>query len=286
MDVNPWGATVGISLPSSPTVDDWADCASRLYLPASIGSVHDGVDLYLSGLEFLHPLDVCAARLTMELASLAAGHVTVHVPNDIDVHTYGTRLNLYADLPDNVALSQPPVRMTRRNHRHRLIELTSIHTVPSLNQFSDHVAEVAAGVTPPHRRLFRHGLVEAAENVIEHAASPSGALVAAQRYRDRLEIAVVDAGRGIHTSLTTHPTYQELTESGALRAVLERGATRRVTSGGGGISHLVELVERHRDAALELGSGGVVGRIASESVPTYRTPTASIPGTWLTLTLR
>ncbi|MBW3578880.1 MAG: hypothetical protein KY462_14295 [Actinobacteria bacterium] len=286
MTVNPWGAKVGVSLSPSPTLDEWAQCANRLILPSSIGTVHDEMDLYLSGLRFLHPLDVCAARLTIELASLASGRVTVHVPSDTDVHTYGTRLDLYQDLPENVVLTRPPVRMTRRNHRQRLIELTSIHTAPRLQEFSDHVAQVAEGITQTHRRLFRHGLVEAADNVIEHAASPVGALVSAQRYRGRLEIAVVDAGRGVRASLRSRRKYQGLTELEAITAVLEKGATRRVASGGGGISHLIELVERHRDASIELASGAVVGRISGSRTPTYRSPTAPIPGTWFTLTLR
>ena len=286
VNVNPWGARVRLSLSPAPTFDEWAECANRLLLPASIGSVHDAIDLYLSGLRFLHPLDVCAARLTIQLASLASDSVTVHVPADIDVHTYGTRLDLYADLPENVTLTNPPVRMTRSNHRQRLIELTSIHTSSRLLDFEDHVGHVAEGISRAHRRLFRHGLVEAAENVIDHAASPVGALVSAQRYSDRLEIAVVDAGRGIHASLTRRRKYQELSESQAIAAVLEEGATRRVGSGGGGIRQLTELVNGHRNAVIELGSGRVAARISGLAGPIYRNPSSPIPGTWLTLTLR
>lgn len=287
MNMKPWGADMAISLTPTPTLEEWAGHAEQLDLPARIGDTHGRIDIYLSSLRFLLPRDLCCARLIIELAAAAAAEVHVHAPDSANVHTYATRLNLYRALPANVTLTRQPATIRRRDRRSRLIELDHVTDEAGLHELSDHVADVARrSVRRRHRRLFRHGVVEVADNVFEHADSFPGAFVAAQRYRDRLEIAVVDAGRGIQASLATRSEYADLTEIEAVQAVLEHGATRRPDSAGGGLRSLQELLADQRGSTFELATGSIIARIGSETPNAYRTTTTHVPGTWVTITIK
>lgn len=279
---------MAISLTPTPGLGEWARHASQLDLPARVGATHGRIDIYLSSLRFLVPRDLCCARLIIELAAVAAEEVRVHVPDSHDVHTYATRLDLYRELPANVVLTRPPATIRRHDRRSRLIELAHVTTEVALHDLSDHVADVARrSVRQRHQRLFRHGVVEVADNAFEHADSLPGAFVAAQRYPDRLEIAVVDAGRGIQASLATRSKYADLTEVEAVQAVLEDGATRRPDSAGGALKDLRQLLADQRGSNLELATGSVVARIGSATAPdNYRTATTHVPGTWVTITIR
>jgi hypothetical protein len=73
-------------------------------------------------------------------------------------------------------------------------------------------------------------------NVVEHAGSPAGGFVAAQRYKagmpeDRIIVAVGDVGVGIRESL--RPRYGDMTEDEAIRRAIQWHVSRIPDEGRG-----------------------------------------------------
>jgi anti-sigma regulatory factor (Ser/Thr protein kinase) len=253
----------------------------------------DEVHLMASGIKFAAPLDICALRTLIDHAAENACSVHLESPSDPSVHRYLERMNLYDDLPDNVTLSpdRPPIR--RRALGKKLIELSRISCSEDVENLMDSIAEIAGdqfGRRSTITTAVATAVGAAAENVVMHAASPTGALVAAQRYRGTgLELAVVDRGLGIPYTLAANPRHRGLSDLNAVERSLEDKVSSSTEEGrGAGLWELREAVAASRNATFAIASGradlslswtnGVMRRNPS-------TPAKPISGTWIWIRL-
>jgi anti-sigma regulatory factor (Ser/Thr protein kinase) len=246
-----------------------------------------------ASLEFATPREICGLRALVDHASGHAEHVMFDCPNSDDVHRYLTRMDFYANLPLNVALSRDVPVLHRQDRRRNLIELRRISTADDLETLLDRVWVVAqeqfgAGSLA---KACAIAIGAATENVLDHAGSPAGALVAAQRYKSTgLELCVVDIGHGIPFTLRRNPEYADLTDVEAVARALDDGVTGTGAPGrGAGLNELVRTISRAGDAALSIQSAQaslqLTCRLGNRQIRQL-TPQCPVPGTWLSVRLQ
>lgn len=246
------------------------------------------VSLMASSLRFATPREVCGLRAVLEHAAANTGRVYFDCPASDDIHRYLERMDFYRDLPTNVFLSRSRPRLRRRERGDRLIELCCVRTPADVERLDDRVAEIAEGQVGPGSvaRAFVTAIGAAAENAVDHAESPIGALVSAQRYTAAgLELAVVDLGEGIPNTLARNPNHRGLTDIEAVELALEDHISRIAEAGhGAGLWEFIRDVSRGGDATVGIASGHAdlriswTGGIEKRNATTPRQP---VPGTWI-----
>jgi len=112
-------------------------------------------------------------------------------------------------------------------------------------------------------RTIEQLVAEMISNVENH--SESHGVVVGQVIKNRIELAIVDPGIGIHRSLTSAAEYAELSEPDAIRKSLEKGVTNGRGRGIGLWSAFKVL--RANGGSLHVGSGNfefstISGRVA------------------------
>lgn len=105
-------------------------------------------------------------------------------------------------------------------------------------------------------------LSETLQNIPQHASldpgEPETGFATLQLYRNRLDLAVGDAGIGIRCSLSQNPGYRGCSDSQSQLAVLRRGATKTAKAGrGNGLQRTAEIVAS-LGGTLRLQSGDCV----------------------------
>ena len=121
-------------------------------------------------------------------------------------------------------------------------------------------------VVPEHPDVRRLG-----QNVVEHAGSPVGGFVAAQRYKsgapdERIIVAVGDVGVGIRESL--RPRYGDMTDAEAITQAIRWNVSRVSEDGRGqGLPGVVEGV-RGLEGILWIRSGSALRTITRQRAAT------------------
>lgn len=269
---------------------------AHVMVPAAIVAL-DGpireLHVLAASLAFATPRDLCALRALIDRASMTCDSVHLDCPVTADVNNYLARMNFYTDLPDNVHLSQQAPTVRRSDHKTRLIEVCRVSSSEDAQRLADSVWEVAKShfSSGPIARACVSVIAAATENVLDHAQSPVGAVVAAQSYRTTgLQLAIVDLGLGIPTTLRSNQDYEGLTDLEAVQSALEDHVTSTGIAGrGAGMAEIIDSARRTRNATLVVQSG-----LASFTVSctngvsqTHATrPGTSTPGTWISLALR
>ncbi len=250
------------------------------------------VRLMAASMSFATPGEICGLRALVDYAATRADSVVFDCPASGDVHGYLARMNFYAELPHNVVLSREAPPVHRRDRRTKLIELIRIQTPDDIERLMERVHQVADAHlgTGLAAVACATALGEVTANVLDHAGTPEGALVAAQRYKTTgLELAVVDLGAGIPTTLARNPAHRGLADIDALQRSLKDGVSGIEESGrGSGLADLVKAVGRAGTASLRLGSGHgqlSVGWNNGLQRRNRMVPGITVPGTWITLTL-
>jgi anti-sigma regulatory factor (Ser/Thr protein kinase) len=250
------------------------------------------VALMAAGLRFLTPLDICALRGLLDHAAEKAAAVHLECPADDGVHRYLERMDVYADLPANVVLSRQRLSVRRSALGERLIELVRIRSCDDVEALMDRVDEIASGQVGnrPLAKAFATAIGAAAENAVMHADSPSGALVAAQRYNNRgLELAVVDRGRGIPATLSQNPAHHHHTDLEAVEGSLDDGVSSSTEAGrGAGLWELREALAASGNATLAIASGYADLSLSWTKGTAARNPSVPaqpISGTWISIRL-
>lgn len=255
---------------------------------AALEERHDEVWLMAGSMDWVTPSEICGLRAVVEYAAMQSAAVHLDCPTNGDVHSYLERADFYDDLPGNVQLSRPRPSVRRKSHQEKLIELTRIRTRDDVEQLMDRVSKVAQKQISSRSlaKALTTAIGEATENVLDHAESPIGALVAAQRYRSTgLELAVIDLGNGIPTTLARNPRYAQLSHLQALDRALKDGVSSTCEAGrGAGLWELARTIQRAGDSTLRLGSGlgelalsWRAGRCRRSAV----IPQHAISGTWI-----
>ncbi len=258
-----------------------------------MGENQDEVHLLAGSAMWLAPREVCGLRALIDSAAQVAGRVVFHSPVAGDLHRHLARVNFYADLPGNVEITQPVPALNRRDRRERLLELARIRTTCDVGALYGRVSDIARGqfgTGSAAARACATAVAAAMENAIEHADSPIGALVSAQRYHGTgLELAVVDLGRGIPATLRQNPSHRGLSDLDAVQHALEDGVSSVQEQGrGAGLAALVHDVGRAGQATLRLSSGAAeltLGWDAGLASVNQSIPASHVRGTWIAVRL-
>jgi hypothetical protein len=181
--------------------------------------------------------------------------VDLVLPEDLDVRSWLSRMHL-GDVLDafEVRVQGALPRVAERDRRDTLIELKRFGDTHGSDRLASFVWERLEGGADGEvvNQLFE-ATGELGLNVVEHAGSPAGGFVAAQRYKagtpeERIIVAVGDVGIGIRESL--RPRYGDMTDAEAVRRAIQWNVSRIQDEGRGqGLPGVVDGVR---------GLGGVV----------------------------
>lgn len=169
-------------------------------------------------------------------------------PEDLDVRSWLSRMHL-GDLVDafDVRVMGTLPSVAERDRRDTLIELERFDDAHGSDRLASFVWERLEGGADGEvvNQLFE-ATGELGLNVVEHAGSPAGGFVAAQRYKagtpeERIIVAVGDVGIGIRESL--RPRYGGMTDAEAVRRAIQWNVSRIQDEGRGqGLPGVVEGV--------------------------------------------
>lgn len=137
------------------------------------------------------------------------------------------------------------------------------------------------------RAAIRICLDELAENVVHHAASPLGGFAAAQGWprNQEFEIAIVDIGVGIRSSLTKNPSYADIQDDmTAVLTALEPRVTATPERNAGIGLFVTRLLLRDNGGLLLVRSGR--GEVYSGREEGGRDTEIAFPGTLVALRAR
>jgi hypothetical protein len=271
-----------VSVPPRSSASEIHAAMAALDMPQS------EVSLVARSLTFATPREICGLRALVEYAAAKADAVEFDCPANGEVHRYLERVDFYRDLPDNVELTVARPSLRRWNQESHLVELIRIRSTEDVEELMTRVSRVAQAEVGHGNvaRAFTTAIGAATENVVEHADSPIGALVAAQRYqRTGLELAVVDLGDGIPTTLARNPSHRGLADLEAVERSLQDGVSSVEVEGRGtGLWELVEAVGRGDNSTLGIASGRADLTLSWEAGRPDRyatTPAHVIRGTWI-----
>jgi hypothetical protein len=243
-------------------------------------------------MDFVTPAELCGLRIAVLTAARVARLVEFYCPVNSSVHGYLSRVNFYSNLPDNVQLNRPAADQKRWDRSRTLIELTAIQDGKSVCDLMAHAAELV------ERHFGNQQLGESVgiavgvlcENVLEHAETPIQGLLAAQRYREGVELSIVDIGRGIPASLRDNPLYADLSDPEAVRAALSAGVSGIAEEGrGGGLPQLLDGCRQLRGARLRILTGTAHIAVEQRKGVEEVVPTSlhvPVTGTWVYVRFR
>jgi anti-sigma regulatory factor (Ser/Thr protein kinase) len=279
---------ITISVPPKPPMsylaEQWAD------LRASDG--FDMIEINAASLRWIKPDSLCLLIELITEASHRAGLVIFICPQNADVHTYLTRADFYAQFPPGVAKSDESVDIRRHDCSSTMLEATRLLDAGAVDRLAPRLYDIARAHIPSAKAAtaFTTGVLEASANVIDHARTPTGAVVSAQRYVHGFEMAVVDGGQGIRQSLRENLTYASLTsDERAIDLAVQDGVSRVVEEGhGAGLHNLMQSTKATGTGILRIGSGDAIrtfsylnGRLVRVTNRLRR----RAPGTWIALRL-
>ena len=128
--------------------------------------------------------------------------------------------------------------------------------------FHDRLAE-RYPLTEASRRTLTAILIELFQNIPHHSnatgevADPHG-LAAMQDDDEAITVAIADKGIGLRGSLGLRPGYEEVSDAGALDAILRDGISRFADAGRGGELQRIVSVVRSWDGSFALRSGSAL----------------------------
>jgi anti-sigma regulatory factor (Ser/Thr protein kinase) len=131
-----------------------------------------------------------------------------------------------------------------------------------IDGFHDRLAE-RYPLTESSRRTLTAILIELFQNIPHHsnatgqAADPHG-LAAMQDDAEAITVAIADKGIGLRGSLGLRPGYEEISDAGALDAILRDGISRFADAGRGGELQRIIGVVRSWDGSFALRSGSAL----------------------------
>jgi hypothetical protein len=190
----------------------------------------------------------------------------VVLPEEPDVRSWLSRMHLGDVLEAfDVHVEGELPRVAEHDRRDALIELQRFRDAHGSDRLASFIWERLQGGADGEvvNQLFE-AAGELGANVVEHAGSPSGGFVAAQRYKagtadERIIVAVGDAGIGIRESL--RPRYGDMTDDVAIRRAVQWHVSRVPEQGRGqGLPGVVDGV-RGLDGTIWIRSGAALRRI-------------------------
>lgn len=168
------------------------------------------------------------AVLTSFLKDLEYVHphceVSTILPKDEAVRNYMTRMKFYRENSFEV-----PYPFNEHDPTGRFIELKTFNSENKDNVIDElsNIFVRIKGLKEGLKRALSFCFSEIIDNSCCHAESPIDGLICAQTFYDRVEIAIVDRGIGIPSSLKKVDTYQELNSRQLLEYSIKEGVSSR-----------------------------------------------------------
>jgi hypothetical protein len=175
--------------------------------------------------------------------------VDLVLPEEPNVRSWLSRMHL-GDVIDafEVRVEGTLSRVPERDRRDALIELERFQDAHGSDRLAAFIWDRLEGGADAEvvNQLFE-ATGELGLNVVEHAGSPAGGFIAAQRYKagtpeERIVVAVGDAGIGIRDSLRTR--YGDMTDGDAIRRAIQWNVSSIADEGRGqGLPGVVDGVK-------------------------------------------
>jgi len=249
---------------------------------ASLGPVH----FDLSRVTFVWPAAITLLTTTVLRLRQDGFDVRITRPTSEKVDSYLNRIDFYA--LTEVSADYPWSRYSSDGRFREVVQVQSeeegeVVVSEVMHILNRNVAGVETVYDAAH-----YAFLEIVNNVFHHAQSPTHAVICAQSYPklQRVELAVVDSGRGIPASLSQNP--QLVGKFTTAAEAIELAAKSRVTgrpeyNTGEGLFFTLEFVKANRgDAGIHSQDGALWvrgGRATTQVVPFW-------PGTWVGLRFR
>jgi hypothetical protein len=232
------------------------------------------VHLDLRQVTFIMPAAITLLSTALMRLRQEGFPIEVARPDKQQVDSYLNRIEFYDLLGMDVEYT-----MRRRSANGRFREVVQVQTeregdsvVRDLMTILDKNVEGVAGIYD----AAYHAFLEIVNNVFHHAHSPTHAVLCAQSYSwlRRVELAVVDSGRGIPASLRDNPELEGRFSNAA--EAIELAVEPRVTgrpdhNTGEGLFFSMEFIKANRGEACIFSQDGALrvqgNRVWSEPVP-------------------
>jgi len=244
------------------------------------------VRLDLSDVTFIWPAAITLLTTTVLRLRQDGFQVRITRPTSEKVDGYLNRMDFYA-----LAEVEADYPWRRRSSEGRFCEVVQARSEEEGEAVVGDVMKIldrsVAGVSTIYDAVH-YALLEIVNNVFHHAHSPTQAVMCAQLYAHlrRVELAVVDSGRGIRASLGQNPKLagQFATAAEAIELAVQPRVTGRPDyNTGEGLFFTLEFVKANRgDACVHSHDGALRVRAGEVSVQT----TPFWPGTWVGLRFR
>jgi hypothetical protein len=168
----------------------------------------------------VHPIAVALTAAAAQRVRADGGEITVDAPNpDNRSLRYLVTMGLFRELG-----CEPPAKIRPHEPAGRFIPLTQIKSSSELSNF---IVEMVPLLHASKEEVepIQYVISELVRNVIEHAHSPTGAMICAQYYKKtrRLALGVADTGVGVRASLAGN--YSPATDLEAVMLALRPGVT-------------------------------------------------------------
>lgn len=214
-----------------------------------------------SAVEFIWPSAI--ALLTTAILRFQQERIPVKVkrPVSANVDSYLSRMDFYDSVSINV--DYPYYRRDSAGRFREVVQVCSEGEGDRVVQEIIDILELNLAGIGLVRDAVQHAFLEIVNNVFHHAHSPTYAVVCAQFYptKNRIEISVVDSGRGIPASLANNPSLDGKFDSAA--EAIELAAQPRVTgrpdyNTGEGLFFSLEFIKENRGIAYIHSQDGIL----------------------------
>lgn len=245
------------------------------------------LELDLSRVAFIDPYGVVALTLFLNHLPESALPVKLCLPgyspggkvSDNAVVNYLTRMGFWEEVqkPLGVPARLLPARPDWSEDKGVLIDITILHGRDAINVMLRKTGEILQNLkfSPIGRGHVMEVLSELSSNVLDHAKSDFGGVVATQTYRSRrsgtryLVMSIGDMGIGVRASIAGNEKLSGRLHSDAqaLGVAVQMGNSRFETGGrGGGLPRVLEIARRYGGSvAIRSGAGALAFRGEDES---------------------
>jgi anti-sigma regulatory factor (Ser/Thr protein kinase) len=275
-------SAVTIALDGRFYLDRFEDLVAALAPVTGEGQGRECV-LDLEGLARIGP--TCLALLTAVCCSQpVAAPIQVVPPSDWDVRNYLERMDFFETIPCDVP--RRPVRRRSTRGFRECQQFSSLDDCTACAPLLVGAIAESCAMDKESRQGLEICLEELAENVVFHAGGLVSGFAVAQtfRARDRIEVGIVDLGRGIRSSLVENAVHDHLvTDADAIEAATQLGVTATPERNSGqGLFFTARILQRN-GGEMMIRSG--TGRVYDGSRSSSEDLSLALPGTAVALTI-
>jgi len=173
-----------------------------------------GLGLLTAYLNYIHSLAV-SKQIDIKFFTIP--------PKNPSVNRYLQRMNFY----DNVGIAMDE-SFIRHNGKGQFKEVLIINSEEECNNVAEDLTRILKTQTQiddSFLSIMEYSVTEIAENIFHHASSVIGGVVCAQSYGNKVQICIIDAGKGIPQNIRTIKGCESYDDKNALEKAIELRVT-------------------------------------------------------------